>query len=107
MDKNTRANFMAETRLHSVWIVDPTRNRPSPIVPCVASVLATMSFRELIVIDQSDGDATEKGLSQFSDPRFRYVRTDTRGVTLARNLGIDLSRGDIIACTDDDCRVAA
>jgi glycosyltransferase involved in cell wall biosynthesis len=58
------------------------------------------------VIDQSDGTQAEQALSRFVDPRLRYVRTDTRGVTLARNLGIERSDGDIVACTDDDCRVA-
>jgi GT2 family glycosyltransferase len=33
------------------------------------------------------------------------VRTDTRGVTNGRNLGMSLSRSDIVAFTDDDCRV--
>jgi glycosyltransferase involved in cell wall biosynthesis len=90
----------------AVSVVVPTRNRDEQIAGCVESILATTGFRELIVIDQSDGSATEKALARFSDPRLRYVRTDTRGVTIARNLGIDLSTGDIIACTDDDCRVA-
>jgi glycosyltransferase involved in cell wall biosynthesis len=90
----------------AVSVVVPTRNRETQIAVCVESILATTGFQELIVIDQSDGSASEKVLSKFSDPRLRYIRTDTRGVTIARNLGIELSTGDIIACTDDDCRVA-
>ena len=91
----------------TVSVVVPTRNRPAHIADCVASLLAITGFGELVVIDQSDGRATETALSQFRDPRFRYVRTDTRGVTIARNLGIDLTTGAIIACTDDDCRVTS
>jgi glycosyltransferase involved in cell wall biosynthesis len=72
----------------------------------VASVLATTGFGELVVIDQSDGRETEEALARFSDPRLRYVRTDSRGVTRARNLGIEVTRGDIVAFTDDDCRVS-
>lgn len=89
-----------------VSVVVPTRNRPTQIGACVQSILATSGFEELIVIDQSDDAATEQLMSNFTDPRLRYVRTDTRGVTSARNLGIELSTGEIIACTDDDCRVA-
>jgi GT2 family glycosyltransferase len=61
---------------------------------------------ELIVVDQSDGDATREALAQFQgDSRLRYVRTDTRGVSRGRNLGIESARAAIIAFTDDDCRV--
>src|SRR6266702_8798627 len=91
----------------SVSVVVPTRNRAAQIAACVESILATTGFQELIVIDQSDGTDTEQALAKFSDPRLRYVRTDTRGVTISRNLGIELSNGEIIACTDDDCRVAS
>jgi glycosyltransferase involved in cell wall biosynthesis len=69
-------------------------------------LLATSGFDELILVDQSDGTATQEAVSQIRDPRFRYVRTPTRGVTIARNLAVELSKGAVIACTDDDCRVA-
>ncbi len=84
----------------------PTRNRHVHAAECVATLLATSGFDELILIDQSDGTATQEALSKIQDPRFRYVRTPTRGVTIARNIGIELSTGTIVACTDDDCRVA-
>jgi glycosyltransferase involved in cell wall biosynthesis len=71
----------------------------------VRSILATTGFLDLTVVDQSDDDSTERALSEIADPRLHYVRTDTRGVTRGRNIGIEMSRGDIIAYTDDDCRV--
>jgi glycosyltransferase involved in cell wall biosynthesis len=61
---------------------------------------------ELIVVDQSDGTETKDALSGLQDSRLRYEATQTRGVTASRNLGIELSKGDIVAFTDDDCRVA-
>ena len=88
-------------------VVVPTRNRPAHIVECVRSVLATDGYADLIVIDQSDDTATQDGLSAFDDVRLRYVRTETRGVTKGRNLGMSLSCSDAIAFTDDDCRVRA
>jgi glycosyltransferase involved in cell wall biosynthesis len=84
----------------------PTRNRAAHAAECVATILATSGFDELIVVDQSDGTATEEALAKIDDPRLQYVRTPTRGVTIARNIAIELSKGSIIACTDDDCRVA-
>jgi glycosyltransferase involved in cell wall biosynthesis len=91
----------------SVSVVVPTRNRHEHAIACVETILANDGFSELFVVDQSDGAETEQALSKFSDSRLRYVRTDTRGVTSSRNLGIELSHGEVVVFTDDDCRVAA
>ena len=91
----------------SVSVVVPTRNRPEHAEACARSILATTGFLDLTFVDQSDDLATQEALSRISDPRFRYLRTDSRGVTKGRNLGISVTEGDIVAYTDDDCRVAA
>jgi GT2 family glycosyltransferase len=88
-----------------VSVVVPTRNRPTHAAACAASILATDGFVDLIFIDQSDDRATEEALSRIDDRRLRYFLTETRGVTRGRNLGMDVSESDIIAFTDDDCRV--
>jgi glycosyltransferase involved in cell wall biosynthesis len=91
-----------------VSITLPTRGRAQHIVEAVESILACsgMTF-EVLVVDQSDGSATERALSPlFGDVRLRYLSTETRGVCAARNLGADQSRGEILVCTDDDCRVS-
>lgn len=91
----------------SVSVVLPTRNRQEHALACTRTIVANPDFIELVVVDQSDGDGTKRALSEIDDARLRYVATDTRGVTAARNLGIDLTRGDVVAFTDDDCRVPA
>jgi len=96
---------MAEPAPLTVSIAVPTRNRPTHIVECVHSILAAGGFLDLTVVDQSDDFATRDALAAIADHRLRYVRSDTRGVTRGRNLGIELSAGDIVAFTDDDCRV--
>jgi glycosyltransferase involved in cell wall biosynthesis len=88
-----------------VSVVVPTRNRPAHAAACAQSILAADAFAELIIVDQSDDRSTEDAISAIADPRVRYVRTKTRGVASGRNLGMDSSGGDIIAFTDDDCRV--
>jgi glycosyltransferase involved in cell wall biosynthesis len=88
-----------------VSVVLPTRNRHAHALACAQTILANQGFIELLVIDQSDGTETRDALAGITDERLRYQSTDTRGVTAARNLGIDLARGDIVAFTDDDCRV--
>jgi glycosyltransferase involved in cell wall biosynthesis len=89
-----------------VSVVVPTRNRPAHAAACAATILACPDLLEAIFVDQSDGRETEAALAgALRDPRFRYLRTDTRGVTSGRNAGFELCRGDVVAYTDDDCRV--
>src|SRR2546430_1862478 len=58
---------------------------------------------ELIVVDQSDGRETELGLAAIGDPRLRVVRSAARGKGAALNHGLQLARGEVLVCTDDDC----
>ncbi|MGH9421007.1 MAG: glycosyltransferase family 2 protein, partial [Thermoanaerobaculia bacterium] len=41
-----------------------------------------------------------------SDPRFRYIKSSTVGLSNARNLGISRASSDVVAMTDDDCIVS-
>jgi cellulose synthase/poly-beta-1,6-N-acetylglucosamine synthase-like glycosyltransferase len=82
-----------------------TRNRPADIRECVRTILANpdQDF-ELVVVDQSDDAAGS--LDEFAgDSRLRHHRTLFRGASRARNEVLALSRTDIVAFTDDDCRV--
>jgi glycosyltransferase involved in cell wall biosynthesis len=90
-----------------VSVVVPTRNRPDQIGPCAASILANQSPAfELIIVDQSDDDASKKAIASYSqDTRLRYEASNSRGAAAARNVGIELARSPLIAFTDDDCRV--
>jgi GT2 family glycosyltransferase len=61
---------------------------------------------EVILIDQSTNDETENAIECFEhDPRFRYIRTNTRGAGRSRNIGMREARGEIVIYTDDDCTV--
>jgi len=82
-----------------------TRNRPDKIGVCLKSILVnTFSDFEIIVVDQSDNDKTERIIKQI-DFRIRYFKIQGTGLSRARNLGIQKSQGEIIAFTDDDCIV--
>src|SRR5262249_36355071 len=81
-----------------------TRNRGGRIAPCVRSILARPGAdMELLVVDQSADEETRRGLEGIRDPRLRYLRTPTRGLARARNVGIRASSGPIVLFTDDDC----
>jgi len=88
--------------------VVPTRNRPDHAVLCAGSILSnTGDVFELLIVDQSDDEATERALAVYAgDRRFRYIRSSSRGLSAARNVGVEQSTAPIIAFTDDDCRVS-
>jgi len=90
----------------SLSIVVPTRNRPDHAQACARTILAGGDFEELLFVDQSEGGATEDSLAALGDHRVRCVRSELRGATNGRNVGIELTHGALIAFTDDDCRVA-
>lgn len=90
-----------------ISVVIATRNRGDRVVEMVQSVLANdYPAFEVWVIDQSDDLRTKHALKPvWNDSRFHYRWSDTQGVSLARNLGIQNARGEIIAISDDDCLV--
>jgi glycosyltransferase involved in cell wall biosynthesis len=91
--------------MKDISVVICTRGRPDLIGDAVASVLNNEhpSF-ELVVIDQSSDDSTERAVAEFkSDERFRYVHLDRVGLSHAYNVGISLTGAPLIAFTDDDC----
>ncbi|MEI6674031.1 MAG: glycosyltransferase family 2 protein [Verrucomicrobiota bacterium] len=90
--------------LHMIQIsvIIPTYNRAAQVPTAVLSVLnQTCQPYEVIVIDDGSTDATEDALAPFID-RIRYIKTENRGVSAARNLGISEAIGDWIAFLDSD-----
>jgi GT2 family glycosyltransferase len=102
MDPAARAE-----RFDASWVtvVISTCDRAGAVARCVASVLRNQypGF-DLLVVDQSSDRSTEAAVREFqADPRLRYVRSEVKGLSAGRNLGIGRARGEMIACTDDDC----
>ena len=88
-------------------VVIPTKNRPIPVAETVRSVFAN-SYQnfEVFVVDQSESNQTRDALSiYFRDSRFHYLRNSKTGAGSSRNVGIALSRGEVVAITDDDVTV--
>ena len=97
---------MSEMILPFVSIVICTYNRKKLLEQCVDSILA-MSYPksnyEIIIVDGGSNDGTEKIQQLF--PQIRFVVEKQFGLAHARNKGAELSRGSIVAYTDDDCIV--
>lgn len=80
----------------------PTRDRAKVLQITIDSVLAqTFQDWELIIVDDGSTDGTGELVRACSDPRIRYASNGGRsGVSGARNFGIGLARGPILAFHD-------
>jgi glycosyltransferase involved in cell wall biosynthesis len=85
-----------------ISVIIPTHNRRAMLREALASVIAQRgaSF-EVIVVDDGSTDRTWDDLSAGAE-NIRTVRTARRGPAAARNHGIALARGDLIAFLDSD-----
>jgi glycosyltransferase involved in cell wall biosynthesis len=84
-----------------------TRNRGKLLRPALRSVLANdhPSFR-VFVVDQSTNDESEESVVDLrGDPRLTYVRSQTVGLSRARNIGLRMAETPVVAFTDDDTEV--
>src|ERR1700722_4524531 len=83
-----------------VSAIIPTYNRGTVIARAVRSALEqTYRSLEIIVVDDGSTDDTLEILQTFGDS-IRVVRQDNRGPSAARNAGIAVARGNIIAFLD-------
>ena len=58
---------------------------------------------EIVVVDSSTGDDKLRTEKLARAAGVKYVEEPRRGLSLARNTGLTVATGDIIAFTDDDC----
>lgn len=86
----------------AVSVIIPVRNGKDFIHEALASV-CTQSFSdlEIIVIDDGSDDFDYQTLTRF-DTRIRVHRLAGRGVSTARNTGMQLARGQFFAFLDAD-----
>jgi glycosyltransferase involved in cell wall biosynthesis len=86
-----------------VSIIIPTFNRAAHISKAIESAIAqTYIDHEIIVIDDGSIDHTCQVVETFTDPRVRYFYQENRGLSAARNAGVQHALGEYIAFLDDD-----
>jgi glycosyltransferase involved in cell wall biosynthesis len=84
-----------------ISVIIPTYNRSEFLREAIASVLAqTYRDFELIVVDDGSEDDTAAVVREFAG--VRYVFQPNRGVSAARNRGVALTSGSLLAFLDSD-----
>jgi glycosyltransferase involved in cell wall biosynthesis len=86
-------------------VIVPAWNAAATLSETLASISA-QTFRafEIIIVDDGSTDITAQIAAQFcqSEPRARMISQPNRGVAAARNAGIAVALGEIIAPIDAD-----
>ena len=99
-EKAPRSRQLAHTP--SVTIVVATYNGGRTLRKCLES-LRHLNYPdyETVVVDDGSTDDTQDIVKDF--PEVRTTRQENAGLSSARNEGIRLARGEIVAFTDSDC----
>jgi exopolysaccharide biosynthesis predicted pyruvyltransferase EpsI/GT2 family glycosyltransferase len=90
-----------------------TYNRSHAIIDCLDSIVASLDHAapvdaEIVIVDNSSTDNTSaivRGWAVGVAWPVSLVAEAKQGLSNARNRGIATARGDLLAFTDDDCRL--
>ena len=101
-----RDGLVAEAGCPAASVVVATRDRPDTLAVALESLLAQdYANREIIVVDNAPSSSATLHLVRERYAGLdgvRYVREDTPGLSSARNRGLRVALGDVVAFTDDD-----
>ncbi len=88
--------------MFKVAVIIPTHNRASLLPRAIKSVLAqTRAADEIIIVDDGSTDETQS-LVGNDYPQIKYIKQENKGVSTARNMGIEVSSSDWICLLDSD-----
>lgn len=81
-----------------VSVIVPAYNVEKYLAPCLDSILnQTFSDFEIIIIDDGSTDRTPEVIYKYSlDPRIRSHTQQNSGISVARNQGLKMSRGQYL-----------
>lgn len=86
----------------NVSAVIPVYNGELYVAEAIRSVLEqSVAPAECIVVDDGSSDATARVVAEFGN-QVLYVRQDRAGVSRARNHGVEVARGEVVAFLDHD-----
>jgi len=82
----------------------PVYDREHLVGRAIRSILdQDFSDFELVIVDDGSTDGTLDAIGRFDDPRISVASLPTNcGIAMARNLGLNLARGEFVATMDSD-----
>lgn len=96
----------AMPKIVEITVAVATLDRPEALARCLDAMLAgDLLPRELLVVDQSAGDAA-RAVVEAIDRRgveVRYIRQPRLGLSASRNAAVARATSPLVAVTDDDC----
>ncbi len=90
-------------------VVVCTHNRPSDLEQCLDALAALEDPVEVIVVDSASQPPCDELAGRYAPilPGLTYVREEQSGLSRARNRGVDVATGELIAFLDDDTAARA
>lgn len=98
-----QAPYFPLPRTPKVSVVVATYNGARTLKSCLDS-LANLNYPdyEVIIVNDGSTDGTSEIVERY--PQFHHLRQAHHGLSVARNSGIAVAHGEIVAFTDSDCR---
>ena len=104
-EKNKKQNIVDEIAQPKITVIVPCYNVEKYVIQCLET-LVNQTFKniEIICIDDGSTDCTNEILSRFCqhDKRIKIVTQQNSGVSVARNKGLMLAKGEYISFIDSD-----
>ena len=88
-----------------ISVIIPVHNVEKYIGKCLGSIVSqTYKDLEIICIDDQSSDNSLKILTDFAqkDTRIKLIKQDHKGVSAARNNGLNIATGEYISFIDSD-----
>ena len=88
----------------SLSVIIPVYNSEKFLKRCLDSIFNVINSDdvEVVIIDDGSTDKSAKIYESYSDKNILTIKTPNRGVSKARNLGLEKSHGDYIMFVDSD-----
>lgn len=84
-------------------VIMPLYNKQETVKESIQSVLLqTVKDFELIIVDDGSTDQSAERVQSLAEPRIRLWKKNNKGVSAARNYGVEKAQGDYICFLDAD-----